>query len=123
MKNISTIAVLLTMLAACSTDETSYTWGAAVNSVSEAWCTAAERCGYFDGEDDVEEEKARCVLHNNFHMCVQQDSCGVEIGGEAEVVVDQCVSDIVDPSFDCAYLYWGITPESCYPFFDYNPAE
>jgi hypothetical protein len=104
-------------LAACGGSDP-YTWGDAVSSVTVAYCERLATCGFYSDEEGLN----KCIAHTEFHLCELEDTCSEKIAAEAEADVDLCVADMAEA--DCYFLgYWGVTPESCGPVFEYNPAN
>lgn len=101
-------------LSACSfgpvTDD--FTWGDASLSISEAYCTRSEECGWLTGTD-------ACVAHSVFHLCELEETCLISLPDGSEEIVTACSEAMA--GFDCFLIGFGFTPEECGPVFDLRP--
>lgn len=105
---------LLFVTASCGgNDEAPLTWGSASLQVGGAYCATIGECGY--------PLKNNCPDHIRWHLCEPNNSCDVELPGEAQVAVDECVDALGPSDENCALLVYGWAPPKCDPFFALDP--
>jgi len=121
MKGI-VLALLAACLVACGGGDTPYTWGNVSSEVSVAYCDKFYACYAEQGGVATEAVVDSCARHNTWHLCEDDNSCGLVMPEGAEELVQACVDAM--PSADCFFLTnFSVGPVECNPVFDLKPEE
>lgn len=114
MKNVISAFTLCFLLSACSDDPEPLTWGELSLELGQAYCGAISGCGF--------DAKPHCAEHVQWHECVPNNSCDVELPDEAQVAMDICGARLdASTDQDCVLLYYGYVPPECDPVFGFDP--
>lgn len=107
MGRLRIVATAALLLSACGGDDVQLTtWGDVCDDFAEAWCGAAEGCGYQAG--DV------CRAHTVSHCCTIWGEC--DRAADADQISRGDVCDAALGQLDddgCYWLIWGLAPSEC----------
>lgn len=111
MRRITIICAFLLGLCGCGDDSSDVLlWGDTCQQFTDAWCDLNRDCGFAATE--------ACNRHVYHHCCELFDNCGEEATAEQEAALEECLPALNPEDANCTLVYWGFTPEVCWPYME-----